>query len=111
MGEGDPGRVDHGTGESVFGCFVADFQGVCAGGVRFEESVIEDCSEVLPGGESVRCKSCCVVRRERNCRGGGAKDGAQWCSFGATTVDSKTLKIYPLMISAATSVFFLSYEG
>jgi hypothetical protein len=92
----------------VFGCFVTDFEGVGAGGVGFEEGVIEDGSEVLPGGESVSGEGCCVMRRKRNGRGGGAKDGAQWCSFGATTVDSKTLKIYEVMISILATVFFLS---
>lgn len=73
----------------MFGGFIADLEGVGAGGVRFEEGVIEDGCEVLPGGESVSCEGYCVVRRERYRRGGGANDGAQWCSFGSTAVGSK----------------------
>jgi hypothetical protein len=106
--ERDPGGVDHGTGEVVFGCFVTDFEGVGAGGVGLEEGVIEDGGEVLPGGKSVGCEGWCVVRRKGNGRGGGAKDGAQWCSFGSTAVDSEAVKIYEVMIPVLTSVFFLS---
>jgi hypothetical protein len=89
VGECDPGGVDHGAGEAVFGCFVADLEGVCAGGIGFEESVIEDGGEILPGGESVGCEGCCIVGRKRDRRGGGANNGAQWCSFGSTAIGSK----------------------
>jgi hypothetical protein len=106
--EGDPSGVDHGAGKVMFGYFVADLEGVGAGGVGFEESVIEDGGEILPGGESVGCEGCCVVRWKGDGRGGAAKDGAQWCSFGSTAVDSEAVNIYEVMIPVLTSVFFLS---
>ena len=90
---------------------MAELEDLGTGGLGLEEGVVEDSGEVLRRGECVSGEGFGVVRRKRYRRGGGAKDGAQWCSFGATTVDSKTLKNCPLMISAATSVFFLSYEG
>jgi len=52
-GERDPGGVDHGAGEAVFGGFVAELKDLGAGGVGFEEGVVEDGSEILWGREGV----------------------------------------------------------
>ena len=46
-GEGDPGGVDHGTGEAVLGGLVADLEDLGTGGVGLEECVVEDGGEVL----------------------------------------------------------------
>ena len=79
---GDPGRVDHGAGEAVLGGFVAELQDLGAGGVGFEQGMVEDGGKVLRGREGVGGEGCGVeaVRdRWKRIRDG---EGAQKCSFG-----------------------------
>ena len=59
-GERDPGGVDHGTGETVFGGFVAELEHLSSGGVGLEKCVVEDGGEVLRRGESVGGEGCGV---------------------------------------------------
>ncbi len=71
-GDGDPGGVDHGAGEAMLGGFVADLEDLGAGGVGFEEGVVEDGGEVLSRGQGVGGEGCGVERGE----GGGHDLGA-----------------------------------
>lgn len=48
-----PGGVDHGAGETVLGRLVAELEDLVAGGVWFDEGVVDDCGEVLGRRESV----------------------------------------------------------
>ena len=51
--ERDPGGVDHGAREAVFCGFVAELEHLIARSLGFEESVVEDSSEILGGRECV----------------------------------------------------------
>jgi hypothetical protein len=53
----DPDGVDHGAGEAVFGCFMAELKDLIAAGVRLKECVIEDSGKILRRRESVSGES------------------------------------------------------
>ncbi len=71
-GDGDPGGVDHGAGEAVFGGFVAELEDLGAGGVGLEEGMVEDGGEVFAGREGVSGEGDGVKAGE-----GGGGEGAQ----------------------------------
>jgi hypothetical protein len=58
--ERNPRGVDHRAGEAVFRGLVAELEDLGAGGVRPEESVVNDGGEVLWRGEGVGCEGCGV---------------------------------------------------
>ena len=49
----DPVGVDHGAGEAVFGGFVAELDDLAAGGVGFEQGVVQDRGEISGGGQGL----------------------------------------------------------
>ena len=95
-GDSDPGGVDHGAGEAVFGGLVAELEDLSAGGVGLEEGVVEDGGEILRGGESVGGEGCCVevVRSARE----GIGDG------------QRVQKLAPSAKGSGSPGYFLSYR-
>jgi hypothetical protein len=96
-GYGDPGGVDHGTGEAVFGGLVAELEDLSTGRVGFEEGVIEDRGEVSRGGEGVGGEGGGVVVFGSVRKGIGDGQRVQnLCSFGEGSRSPR---------------YFLSYRG
>jgi len=93
VGDGDPSGVDHGTGEAVLGRLVAELEDLIAGGVGFEEGVVENSGKVLGGGQGVGGEGCGVEVFWSDGEWIGDGQRGQDCSFGEGGVVYRLLSI------------------
>ncbi len=83
-GGGDPGGVDHGAGEAVFGGLVAELEDLGAGGVGLEQRVIEDGGEVSGEERVWAAKAALSHSGERLALRNAIREGRTWDAEGST---------------------------